>query len=139
MTTDDLNEDPTTPARFDALVVFLLARLDEDESAARAVLLDREFLPFESVMQTADHGARHGPLRVLREVAATRAVVQKCRDVLQAQRDGFHVGTIDIAAALIAALASVFAEHPDFNSEWLGGVEGRPERPDNVVQLPGHA
>jgi len=126
MTTDDLHEDLTTPARFDALVVFLLARLDEDESAARAVLLDREFLPFESVMQTADHGARHGPLRVLREVAAKRAVVQRCRDVLQAQRDGFHVGRIDVAAALIAALASVFAEHPDFNSEWLGGVEERP-------------
>jgi len=139
MTTDDLHEDPTTRARFDALVVFLLARLDEDESAARAVLLDREILPFASVMQTADHGARHGPLRVLREVAAKRAVVQKCRDVLQAQRDGFHVGGIDFAAALIAAHASVFAEHPDFNAEWLGGVEGCPERPDKVVQLPGHA
>ena len=139
MTTGDLHEDPTTRARFDALVVFLLARLDEDESAARAVLLDREILPFASVMQTADHGARHGPLRVLREVAAKRAVVQKCRDVLQAQRDGFHVGGIDFAAALIAAHASVFAEHPDFNAEWLGGVEGRPERPDKVVQLPGHA
>jgi len=139
MTTDDLNEDPTTPARFDALVVFLLARLDEDEFAARAVLLDREFLPFESVMQTADHGARHGPLRVLREVAAKRAVVQKCRDLLQVQRGGLHVRRIDVAAALIAALASIFAEHPDFDSEWLGGVEGRPERPDNVVQFPGHA
>ena len=126
MTTDDLHEDPTIPARFGALVVFLLARLDEDESAARAVLLDREFLPFESIMQTADHGARHGPLRVLREVAAKRAVVQRCRDVLQAQRDGFHVGRTDVAAVLIAALASVFAEHPDFHSEWLDGVEERP-------------
>ena len=45
MTTDDLDEDPITPARFDALVAFLLARLDEDEAAARTVLLDREFLP----------------------------------------------------------------------------------------------
>ena len=138
MTTDDLHEDPITPARFDARVTFLLARLDEDEAAARTVLLDREFLPFESVTQTADHGARHGPLRVLREVAAKRAVVQECRDGLQAQWEGSHVGRCDVAEPLIAALASVFAEHPDFNPEWLAAVEGRPERPDNVVQLPRH-
>ena len=138
MTTDDLHEDPITPARFDALVAFLLARLDEDEAAARTVLLDREFLPFESVMQTADHGARHGPLRVLRDVAAKRAVVEKYRDGLQAQPDGFHGGQLDVAEALIAALASVFAEHPDFNPEWLTAVGWHPERPDNVVQFPRH-
>jgi len=138
MTTDDLHEDPITPARFDALVAFLLARLDEDEAAARTALLNREFLPFESIMQTADHGARHGPLRVLREAAAKRAVVQKCLDGLQAQRDGAHVGRLDVAEALIAPLASVFAEHPHFNTEWLAAVEGRPERSDNVVQFPRH-
>ena len=110
MTTDDLHEDSITPARFDALVAFLLARLDEDETSARTVLLDREFLPFESVMQTADHGARHGPLRVLREVAAKRAVVQECPDGPQTQRDGIHVGRRDVAEPLMAALASVFAE-----------------------------
>ena len=138
MTTDDLHEDPIAPTRLDALVAFLLARLDEDEAAARTVLLDREFLPFESVMQTADHGARHGPLRVLRDVAAKRAVVQKYRDGLQAQPDGFHGGQLDVAEALIAALASVFAEHPDFNPEWLTADDWRSERPDNVVQLPRH-
>jgi hypothetical protein len=136
MTTDELHRDPMTPARFDALVAFLLARLDEDEATARTVLLDREFLPFESVMQTADHGARHGPLRVLQEVAAKRAVVQKCRDGLQAQPGESYVGRLDVAEALIAALASVFAEHPDFNTEWLAAVERRPERPNNVVQFP---
>ena len=139
MTTDDLHEDRITPVRCDALVAFLLARLDEDEAAARTVLLDREFLPFESVVQTADHFARHGPLRVLREVAAKRAVVQKCRDGLQAQPGGFHVGRLDVAEALIAALASVFAEHPDFNPEWLAAVEWRPGPPDNVVQFPRHS
>ena len=83
MTTDDLHEDPITPARFDALVAFLLARLDEDEAAARTALLDREFLPFESVTQTADHGARHGPLRFLREPPQSgrwcRSVSTACR------------------------------------------------------------
>ena len=137
MTTDDQHEDPATPARFDALAAFLLARLDEDEAAARAVLLDRGFLPFESVVQTADHGARHGPLRVLREVAAKRAVVQKCRDVLQTQGEGFHAGTIDAATSLIAAIASVFAEHADFDTDWLADVEGRSDRLDNVVRFPG--
>ena len=68
-----------------------------------------------------------------------RAVVQKYRDGLQAQPDGFHVGQPDVAEALIAALASVFAEHPDFNPEWLAAVDWRPERPDNVVQFPRHA
>jgi|SoiMethySBSTD1v2_1073268.scaffolds.fasta_scaffold1599867_1 hypothetical protein len=136
MTTDDLDEDPITPARFDALVAFLLARLDEDEAAARTVLLDREFLPFESVVQAADHGTRHGPLRVLREVAAKRAVVQKYRVGRHAQLDGFPVGGLDVAAALIAALASVFVEHPDFDSEWLAVIEGRAERTDDSVPLP---
>jgi len=69
------------------------------------------------IMQTADHRTRHGPLRVLREVAAKRAVVQECPDGPQTQRDGIHVGRRDVAEPLMAALASVFAEHPDFNPE----------------------
>lgn len=133
MTTDDLRaRRPAT----DPLAAFLLARLDEDEAAARRVLLGGEFLPFESLAQTSDHGARHGPLRVLREVAAKRAVVGRWHGAVHGDRDPADgAGT---AVALIAALAAVFAEHPDFDPDWLAVLEepdgGGP--PDNVVQLP---
>lgn len=77
---DDTAAQPSVRADLDPLVTFLLARLDEDEEAARTHLLGGEILPFESIVQAADHRARHGPLRVLREVAAKRAVVQMWRD-----------------------------------------------------------
>jgi hypothetical protein len=134
MTGDDLRAGHPIP---DPLVAFLLARLDEDEEAARRLLLGGEFLPFESLGRSAGHGARHGPLRVLREVAAKRAVVQAWRE--SARRDRNPADAPGAAVALIAALAAVFAEHPDFDPAWLGVLEepgDRAEPPDNVVQLP---
>jgi hypothetical protein len=137
MSTNDPAAQPSIRADLDALVTFLLARLDEDEVAARTHLRGREFLPFESIVQTADHGARHGPLRVLREVTASRAVVQMCRDSSLAQRDRLGAGRTELAEAMIVAMATVFAQHPDFDPEWLGTLEEPGEEPDNVVPLPG--
>jgi hypothetical protein len=137
MSTNDPAAQPSIRADLDALVTFLLARLDEDEVAAWTHLRGREFLPFESIVQTADHGARHGPLRVLREVTASRAVVQMCRDSSRAQRDRLGAGRTELAEAMIVAMATVFAQHPDFDPEWLGTLEEPGEEPDNVVPLPG--
>lgn len=128
MTTHDDPRGTDADPRLEALARFLLARLDEDEAAARAVVLSGDLLPYESILQTADHGARHGPLRVLREVAATKAAVSR---ILEAGPPGS-----DPAHALVAALACVFAEHPDFDPEWLAVVDEGTETPDNVVQLP---
>src|SRR4051794_13752192 len=137
MSTNDPAAQPSIRADLDALVTFLLARLEEDEVAAWAVLRGREFRPFESIVQTADHGARHGPLRVLREVTAKRAVIQTWRDSSRGQRDRLGAGHTELAEAMIVAMATVFAQHPDFDPEWLGTVEEPGEKPDNVVPLPG--
>jgi hypothetical protein len=122
MSTDDPPAQPSLRADLDPLVGFLLARLDEDEQAARGQLRSGGILPFESIAQTADHRARHGPLRVLREVAAKRSMVQMWRTRARAQHGS---GRPDVAAAMIVAMAAVFAEHPDFDPSWLGAL-GRP-------------
>jgi len=133
MSTNDPAAQPSIRADLDALVTFLLARLEEDEVAARAHLRGGELLPFESIVQTADHRARQGPLRVLREVTAKRAVIQMWRDSSHAQRDGLGDVRTDLVEEMIAAMATVFAQHPDFDPDWLGtGKEA-----DNVVPLPG--
>ena len=136
MTTDDLSNPPSMRPDLDALAAFLVARLDEDEAAARSLLLSGEILPFESIAQAADHRARYGPLRVLREVHAKRAVVRRWREGSHVQRHP-QAGPPDAAAALMAVLASVFADHPDFDSTWLAAVDERGDEPDNVVPLPG--
>jgi hypothetical protein len=118
MSTDD-------PSDLEPLLKFLLARLDEDEAAARGQLRGGGILPFESITQTADHRARQGPLRVLREVAAKRSMVRMWRTRSSVQRDRLGPGRADVAAAMVAAMAAVFAEHPDFDPSWLGAL-GRP-------------
>jgi hypothetical protein len=113
------------------LVEFIEARLAEDEAAARAacrprpdfgspdrwepgVGLPAEVMgPMESVAGTkspaaAAHIARHDPARVLREVEAHRRMVEE----LWLVRDSLPV---ELA---LCALASVYAEHPDFREEW---------------------
>ena len=137
MSTDEPAAQPSIRADLDHLVTFLLARLDEDEEAARAQMRGGAILPFESTAQTADHRARHGTLRVLREVAAKRAVVQMWRDNVRGQRDRLGAGRPDLAEALIVAMAAVFAEHPDFDPNWLAALNEPGEEPDNVVPLPG--
>jgi Family of unknown function (DUF6221) len=137
MSTDDPATRPSIRADLDHLVAFLLARLDEDEEAARTQMRGGEILPFESITQAADHGARHGPLRVLREVAAKRAAIQLWRDTLRAPRDGLGAGRADVAEALIVVMATVFAKHPDFDPTWLAALEEPGDEPDNVVPLPG--
>ena len=134
MSTNDPAAQPSIRADLDALVPFLLARLDEDEEAARAHLLRREILPFESIVQTADHGARHGPLRV---GAVPPHLDHRPLGGDLAQRERLGAVRTDLVEAMIVAMATVFADHPDFDPEWLGTLEEPGEEPDNVVPLPG--
>ena len=123
MSTDDLPAQPSLHADLDPLVRFLLARLDDDETAARGHMRSGGILPFESIGQAADHGARHGPLRVLREVAAKRSMVQMWLSRSRTQRDRTGAGRPDVAAAMVVAMAAVYAEHKDFDPSWLGALE----------------
>jgi len=123
MSTDEPSAQPNARADLDPLVKFLLARLDDDETAARSHMRGGGILPFESIGQAADHGARHGPLRVLREVAAKRSMVQMWLTRSRMQRDRTEAGRPDVAAAMVVAMAAVYAEHPDFDPSWLGALE----------------
>ena len=74
----------------------------------------------------AAHIARHDPARILREVAAKRAVITQSReaDEYYAHMSGngriasMAAGNVNACAAILKALASVYDDHPDFSEEW---------------------
>lgn len=62
------------------------------------------------------HIARHDPARVLREVAAKRAIVASCSELI-----GHPSGdeTTDLACeGYLRLLAGVYADHEDFDPKW---------------------
>lgn len=105
---------------------FLNARIDEDEAAAGAaagsswvtVIIDRS---------TGEHIVLHDPTRVLREVAAKRAIIEAADEAtgcdMQVDSE-FRVGTRDeseepyVGDVILRALASVYSDHPDYRTEW---------------------
>lgn len=136
----------------DDLVRFLNARLQDDETAAqRAITAARDVLPITAIEEAADHRARHSPIRVLRDVAAKRAMVQMWLDGVRAEQDQPQVPGLDVADAMLMALVVVYAEHPDFRLDWLAtdrpdpvphpgrtSETGRPGAgPDNIIAFPG--
>lgn len=126
------------------LTEFLLARIAEDEVVARAggsiTTLDWEFandaepsigcigMTIASVEQPAlgPHIARHDPARVLAECAAKRQIVElhhRVRDLIEMEnlKRGPTWGCVCYGGwpcATIRALATVYADHPDFRAEW---------------------
>lgn len=90
----------------DDLIAFLNARLDEDEAEAKAAAnaLNRHI---ECDPDNAAHIARHDPARVLREVAAKRAIVER------------YAKAPDWAGGEdVRLLAAVWSDHPDYRQEW---------------------
>jgi len=148
----------------DDLIVFLAARLDEDEAAARAckhaewrvegpppeagitgpageMLLEGRSGQYtwahlaRPAMHTGyslHHAARHDPARVLREVAAKRAILDEWEDtsgrryhlpegVSEGRDDDERLRDDAVAEAMdtvIAHLAAVYSGHPDYRPEW---------------------
>jgi hypothetical protein len=116
----------------DDLVSFLAARLDEDEAAALACQTPGPWVaathPSVSWIVTgadgdcvvsnegsptpeeAAHIARHDPARVLREVAAKRAIVASYEDAATHEFAGLQVA--------VGHLAAAYGEHPDYRPEW---------------------
>lgn len=73
------------------------------------------------------HIARHDPARVLREVAAKRAIIEHAADVngLDVQVDGeWGVGARDeladpyVGDLILRALAVPYVDHPDYDPSW---------------------
>lgn len=123
------------------IVEFLEARIAEDEAVAKAALaMLGENDPFTQEWQfgesmggfgglinragtrtaispTAEskHINRHGPVRVLQEVAAKRKLIKAIEELVQ------HAYGRDSAEAIeseLAPLAAIYADHPDFDEEW---------------------
>lgn len=110
------------------LTGFLLARLDEDEAAARQAYRIAEWREKSEHARiywarrlvrldaSGPHIARHDPARVLAEVGAKRRIVEL--------HEGEHNCTTYIAAEdnnpckTLEILAVVYDDHPDYRDEW---------------------
>jgi hypothetical protein len=123
------------------LVEFLLARLDEDEAVARAAWtpnwpdplswfveeelvgrmdaeMDIEHFGSAGTKADARHIARHDPARVLAEVAAKRAILDKHRSLPRASLD-YRKGQLHAYDMVLRLLALPYAgHHPDYQEEW---------------------
>lgn len=71
----------------------------------------------------ADHIARHDPARVLREVAAKRAIVEayrQSRDILMDNRQTWDLVRAAVGAqrVIVTQLAAVWSDHADYRREW---------------------
>lgn len=85
------------------------------------VTMDNEGLLPAVDEKVGPHIARHDPARVLREVAAKRAIIESytgCRALLGTLGSPRSEGYVDGLGKAIEALASVYADHPDFDPAW---------------------
>lgn len=122
------------------LADFLSARLDEDERLARQALeetgTERETrYPYPDRLATCMHDARHSPARVLREVAAKRAILAEHRidpellpGVCYRCRYGVpaHWEPAAWPCPTLRALAAVWRDHPDYDPSWSPDETMRP-------------
>lgn len=122
------------------LTEFLLARIAEDEAVARAALVEAVYLHYgdtaaEALLGLAEgegaqavavaHFARHDPARVLAECEAKRAAIDAAWDdheriegewgMCQSRE---QMDAKDDVPAVIAHLAAIYSDHPDYRAEW---------------------
>lgn len=96
---------------------FLEARIAEDEAAANAYAK----VPPLQVFNGSTWVGGYDPARVLAECAAKRAIIKLAEDVesmdtqISNEWGGPNDGTAD---EILAALAAVYADHPDYQDEW---------------------
>lgn len=107
--------------RIMTITEFLLARIAEDEAAAREALSDRPWADRIWPPEVHDDGVRnvavaYSPPRVLAECAAKRAIVAAAEEMTgpppMAYADYVR------AVRILRALATVHADHPDYRQEW---------------------
>lgn len=100
-------------------VVEAVKSLYGDEGPAEPLYVDGEAV--------AAHVARHDPARVLREVAAKRAILELADEAsgLDMQVDHeFRVGERDtkeepyVGDLILRQLAQAYSDHPEFDPEW---------------------
>ncbi|MFF5421815.1 DUF6221 family protein [Streptomyces misionensis] len=125
----------------DDLVQFLRARLDEDADLALAaspgpwhpdeehdevlavddiVVAEGFALSGRQLRATVDHIARHDPARVLAEVESKRLILADYQRYA-AERRSMMGGWDSLSpedSPILTALASVYANHPDYRDTW---------------------
>ena len=107
------------------IMEFLRARLDEDEAVAREALTE-EWADQDWPVEVYDDGVRnravaYSPRRVLRELEAKRRIADE-----HGGRPPYHVDPCDahdasfatIPCDTVRALASIYADHPDYDPDW---------------------
>lgn len=97
------------------LTDFLLARIAEDEAAARTATLNHWTIPPEAEVNRA-FLAHQLPPRALAECEAKRRIV-KIADRLSRHMD-MGSATDEDGDAILAALALPYADHLDYRAEW---------------------
>jgi hypothetical protein len=114
------------------LVTFLRARLDEDEAAARLAtpgpwhcgdggwIVPVARADIYASQQNAAHIARHGPARVLADVAAKRALIADLEDLEEMIHSDRGIGRFTFSGDTtgLRYLAAVYAGHPDYDEGW---------------------
>ena len=123
----------------DELIAFLKARLDEDEQLALNAGSGEWYEELqESAFGNASlaHAGHHAPARVLREVAAKRAILARYERGIsgdlpewQAGRELIEAG-LAILLGVIRDLAAVYSDHPDCREEWSTGDAAAPDVTD---------
>lgn len=122
---------------------FIRARLDEDEAAAKgvahgpwyweggypqrisnpaAILVAECYTSPDAPAQEAEHIARHDPARVLRDIAAKRAIVEMYADKADYDTPDpeleYAVGRAVGLGEAVRHLAAVWSGHPDYEEAW---------------------
>lgn len=72
----------------------------------------------EVSIPNAEHMARHDPARVLREIAAKRAMIADWEIYADAEYPDFEGGFSSAMDGVVDELARVYWDHPEFKSEW---------------------
>lgn len=119
------------------IIEFLYARLDEDEATAQAArgatwvasqrdgVVDLDDTHGHQIAggdggldwSDAEFMAHHDPARALREIAAKRFLIDQWADRYSTNP---HIVSTEVSDAVdvLHALATVYADHPDYRQEW---------------------
>jgi Family of unknown function (DUF6221) len=106
------------------VATFLLARIEEDESAALCLSVCRDRVSDRDGASTDPRiveAGRIDPLWVLADCAARRRIVadhQERADVLRGPAEAFDAGVYAGLAYALRHLAQPYDDHPDFRPEW---------------------
>ena len=102
----------------DPILVFLHARIQEDERAAHAAIRDWDETVDTVPAAAAAHVERHDPGRALRYVRAIRQILDGHQPIMDTGALWCAVCTHSWPCATIRALAGIYASHPDFLERW---------------------